>query len=452
MQNTIEICILAAGMGTRMKSSKPKMLQPIAGKPMLLHLLDTAAELNPDRIHIVIGSGADNVKSLVSRQEVNWVLQAEQKGTGHAVMQAMPEFSSSSKVLILLGDAPLLRRCTMEKLLSEECDLGVLTVDQPEPSNYGRIIRNGQQIIAIVEERDANKEQRGIREINTGVMVASARQLQEWLPHIETDNDQEEYLLTDIVKIANQLGAIVRGVKTQDHQEVQGINTFAQLASAERHYQQMTVRGLMDQGVHFVDPNRVTLRGKLLTGQDVSIDVNCIFENDVSLGDNVQVGANCHIRDSQIGNNAVIKPNTIIDGAVIENDCSVGPFARIRPGTILEDKVAVGNFVEIKKSTLGRGTKSSHLTYLGDSVIGEEVNIGAGTITCNYDGVNKHVTEIGDNVFVGSNTALVAPVTIGEGSTIAAGSTITKEVSDKSLAIARGRQKNLRHWKGPRGK
>ncbi|HIG42153.1 MAG: bifunctional UDP-N-acetylglucosamine diphosphorylase/glucosamine-1-phosphate N-acetyltransferase GlmU [bacterium] len=456
MQNVtpsqIEICILAAGMGTRMKSDKPKVLHPIGGKPMLAHLLDTAAELNPKRVHVVIGSGADQVRSTFCDHDVNWVMQSEQKGTGHAVMQALPDIDPSSRVLILPGDGPLLELQTIRKLLDEVCDLGVLTVDQPHPFNYGRIIKDGDQLIQIVEERDANERQKEISEINASVMIASASSLDRWLSRITTGNAQQEYLLTDIVAMANNDKAIVRAIKTVNPNEVQGVNTFEQLAALESYYQRNIARGLMEDGVHLVDPQRINLRGSLSTGRDVSIDVNCIFEGDVVLGNNVMIGANCTISSTRIGNNAVIKPNTMIDGAVIADDCSVGPFARIRPGTTLAEQVAVGNFVEIKKSSLGKGTKSSHLTYLGDAIIGSEVNIGAGTITCNYDGVLKHITEIGDQVFVGSNSSLVAPVTIGEGSTIAAGSTITREVSGKSLAIARGRQKNLTNWKGPRDK
>jgi bifunctional UDP-N-acetylglucosamine pyrophosphorylase/glucosamine-1-phosphate N-acetyltransferase len=450
MQNRLEICILAAGKGTRMKSGKPKVLHPIGGKPMLAHLLDTTARLNPDQVHVVIGSGADLVKSAFCASSVNWVLQTEQKGTGHAVKQALPEMKPTSRVLILPGDGPLITLQTIMKLLDTKCDLGVLTVDQPDPFNYGRIIRDGDRLVQIVEERDADEEQRKICEINTSVMVVDVSCLQDWLTQLSTSNSQGEYLLTDIVEIANKVNATVKAIKTDDANEVQGVNTFEQLAELERYYQKSVAVSLMEDGVHLVDPQRINVRGHLLTGRDVSIDINCIFEGDVRLGDNVKIGANCVIANTIIGNNSWIKPNTMIDGAEISEDCSVGPFARIRPGTKLAGEVAVGNFVEIKKSTLGRGTKSGHLAYLGDAIIGSEVNIGAGTITCNYDGVNKHVTEIGDQVFVGSNSSLVAPVTLGEGSTIAAGSTITKRVTEKSLGIGRGRQQNLEGWKGPK--
>ena len=450
MLNDLEICILAAGMGTRMKSDKPKVLHPIAGRPMLSHLLDTVADLSPRRIHVVVGSGAEAVKSYCSTGDINWVLQRQQKGTGHAVMQALPDFNPSSRVLILLGDAPLLKLQTMKTMLAATCDLGVLTVDRSDPFNYGRIIRDGEQLVSIIEERDADEAQKKIREINTGVMVTRVSSLKGWLGQIDTLNDSREYLLTDIVEIANFEGAVVRAIKTADTGEVQGVNNFAQLAALERYYQRRITSDLMSQGLHLVDPGRISVRGKLTVGKDVSVDVNCIFEGDVTLGNNTVIGANCIIRDTTIGDDTVIQPNTMLDGAQIANGCRVGPFARIRPGTQMADQVVVGNFVEVKKTRLGEGTKSSHLTYLGDAIIGSGVNVGAGTITCNYDGVNKHVTEIGDDVFIGSNTALVAPVTIGAGSTIAAGSTITKRVDDKSLAIARGRQKNLPDWKGPR--
>ena len=435
-----------------MNSDKPKALQQLGGKPILAHLLETSFAINPMQVHVVIGTGAALVKSTFANDQVNWVLQAEQKGTGHAMMQAIDQIGSTSKVMILLGDAPLLRFETMLELLATECDLAVLTVDQQNPHNYGRIIRDGERLVQIVEECDANEQQQKICEINTGVMVADASSLQGWLNQLDTNNTQGEYLLTDIVEIANTEGAVVKPVKASDAQEVQGVNTFSQLAALESYYQKRITDRLMTEGCHLVDPTRVNIRGNLTVGRDVSIDINCIFEGEVILGDNVSIGANCILRDTSIGNDCIIKPDTIIEGALIRDECSVGPFARIRPGTELEDQVAVGNFVEIKKSTLGKGTKSSHLTYLGDATIGAGVNIGAGTITCNYDGVHKHHTEIGDNVFVGSNTAFVAPVTIGEGSTIAAGSTITKQVVDKTLAIARGRQKNLANWKGPRDK
>ncbi|MBV1876413.1 MAG: bifunctional UDP-N-acetylglucosamine diphosphorylase/glucosamine-1-phosphate N-acetyltransferase GlmU [Pseudomonadales bacterium] len=450
MTKNIEICILAAGKGSRMKSDRPKVLQEIAGQPMLLLLLETALATNPTKLHVVVGSGAATVKDKFSDWDVNWVLQGEQKGTGHAVLQAAPYFSKGSKVLILVGDAPLLSLQTMQQLISLDCELGILTVEQPNPFNYGRIIRDGERLLQIVEEKDASEKQKKITEINSGVMIADADSLRGWLGKLDTENAQGEYLLTDVVAIANKDNSVVRALKCLDSGEVQGVNDFRQLALVESYYQHKLAEKYMLEGAHIVDPGRINIRGDLRLGRGVYIDINCIFIGEVTLADNVIIGANCIIQDSIIGENSVIKPNTMLDGAEVSADCAVGPFARIRPGTKMAEKVAIGNFVEIKKTTIGKGSKASHLTYLGDSLIGERVNIGAGTITCNYDGVNKFITEIADNVFVGSNSSLVAPVKIAEGSTIAAGSTVTKTVPEKSLAIARGRQKNITNWKGPR--
>jgi|TARA_B110000285_G_scaffold47808_2_gene53958 bifunctional UDP-N-acetylglucosamine pyrophosphorylase/glucosamine-1-phosphate N-acetyltransferase len=452
MNKAIEVCILAAGKGTRMKSSKPKVLHPIAGRPMLRHLVSTVQSLGINNVHVVVGSGADEVKQSFQNDDIDFVLQLEQKGTGHAVMQALPHLDESKRVLILLGDAPLLKAETIEKMLKCECDLGVLTVIQANPFNYGRIIRQHDQIIEIVEEKDAGDEQRQISEVNTGVMIADVKKLSRWLDRITPENSQGELLLTDIVKMANSDGDVVKGIVAADPIEVQGVNDFEQLSQLERYYQTTIAKQLMQGGVHLMDPNRIDVRGDLKVGADSTIDINCIFEGNVSLGSNVRVGANCKIIDSTIADNVEIKPNSIIEGASLEAGCSVGPFVRLRPGAQLGQDVAIGNFVEVKKTTLGKGSKASHLSYLGDAIIGAGVNIGAGTITCNYDGVNKHITEIQDDVFVGSNTALVAPVVVGQGSTIAAGSTITKQIDADSLAIGRGRQKNLSNWKGPRSK
>ena len=452
MNKAIEVCILAAGKGTRMKSSKPKVLHPIAGRPMLRHLVSTVQSLDINNVHVVVGSGADEVKQSFQNDDIDFVLQLEQKGTGHAVMQALPHLDESKRVLILLGDAPLLKAETIEQMLKCECDLGVLTVIQANPFNYGRIIRQHDQIIEIVEEKDAGDEQRQISEVNTGVMIADVKKLSRWLDRITPENSQGELLLTDIVKMANSDGDVVKGIVAADPIEVQGVNDFEQLSQLERYYQTSIAKQLMQGGVHLMDPNRIDVRGDLKVGADSTIDINCIFEGNVSLGSNVRVGANCKIIDSTIADNVEIKPNSIIEGASLEAGCSVGPFVRLRPGAQLGQDVAIGNFVEVKKTTLGKGSKASHLSYLGDAIIGAGVNIGAGTITCNYDGVNKHITEIQDDVFVGSNTALVAPVVVGQGSTIAAGSTITKQIDADSLAIGRGRQKNLSNWKGPRSK
>ena len=452
MENdNIEVCILAADMGSRMRSSRPKALQLLGGRPLLEHLLDTVDSLNPSRIHVVIGQEAQQIRDAFSgRDNINWVLQEERLGSGHAVMQAVDQFSDDSKVLILLGDAPLVKRDTLDAMLQLDCDLGVLTVDQENPFNYGRIIRDdADNVLAIIEERDATDEQRKITEINTGGMVANSKGLKQWLGELSCDNDQGEYLLTDIVSIAAKLACSVSTHKTTDTIEVTGINTFSQLSSLEREFQFSNASILMEQGVHIIDPYRFNQRGTVIVGRDILIDINVVLEGRVELADGVSIGPNCIIKDSIIGANTIIKADSILDETVTEAECSVGPFARLRPGTMLKHKVAVGNFVEVKKSTLGEGTKASHLSYLGDSTIGSAVNIGAGTITCNYDGVNKFETHIGNDVFVGSNSSLVAPVTISEGVTIGAGSTITKDVEADVLAIGRGRQKIISNWQRP---
>lgn len=446
----LEICILAAGMGSRMKSDVPKVLQTLAGKPMLAHLLDTVATLAPSRIHVVIGKGADQVKSAFADRDINWVLQAEQQGTGHAVMQALPFVADDARLLILLGDAPLVSATTMMAMINEPADLAVLTVDQPDPTNYGRILRSESGTITrIVEERDASIDERAICEINTGVMAADANLLSRWTLQLNTDNDQSEYLLTDIVAIAGAEQKQVLPVKTMDAGEVQGINTFSQLAVAERYHQRKQAETLMQAGVHLMDPARIDIRGTLTAGRNVQIDIGCIFEGKVSLGDNVRIGPFCVIRNSHVGDGAEIKAHTMLDDASVGDHAAAGPYARLRPGATLLEGAAVGNFVEIKKATLGKGSKASHLTYLGDATIGDGVNIGAGTITCNYDGVNKHQTVIEDGVFVGSNSSLVAPVTLGKNATIGAGSTITKPVKADQLAIARGRQAGIDNWPRP---
>ena len=448
----IEICILAAGMGSRMKSDKPKVLHTLAGRPLLQHLVDTVQGISPEQVHVVIGNGADQVKQAFTRTKLNWVHQEDQRGTGHAVMQALPDIAEDARILILLGDAPLIDVNTIRTLVSADCDLGILTVVLENPFNYGRIVRgDDEQVRAIVEEKDATAKQKEIREINSGVMVTTGKLLTDWLARIDTNNVQQEYLLTDIVGLANDDGCTVRAIMTDDPLEATGVNNFAQLAALERVYQMREAEKLMNAGVHILDPARIDIRGNLSVGKNVRIDVNCIFEGEVTLGDNVIISSNCIIKDSTIADGSVIKPNSMLEEATIGEHCSVGPFARLRPGAHLVNTVSVGNFVEVKKTKMGQGAKASHLSYLGDAEIGVGVNIGAGTITCNYDGVNKHVTEIEDNVFVGSNSSLVAPVKIGEGATIGAGSTITHDVKG-GLAIGRGRQKIFENWKGPRDK
>ncbi len=451
MPNSIDVCVLAAGKGTRMKSDKPKILHEVAGKSLLAHVIDSVDSVDVAQLHVVIGAGSDQVREAFGDGSLNFVEQAEQLGTGHAVMQALPHFSAN-RTLILVGDAPLVTRQSLERLLATDGDLVVLTADHPNPFNYGRVVRDGDEVLSIIEERDATVAQRQIREINTGVMVADTVKLRTWLGQISTDNDQGEYLLTDIVKLAREEGSTVRASIAESYEEALGVNNFVQLADVEKLYQLRVARDHQLAGVHVIDPNRFTQRGELSIGRDVKIDVDCVFEGKVELGDGVQVGANCVIKDAKIGPGCIIKPFTHIEGAILEQDCQAGPFSRLRPGTYFEPEVAVGNFVEVKKSRLGAGTKASHLSYLGDATIGKAVNIGAGAITCNYDGVNKFETHIEDNVFVGVNAAMVAPITIGEWSTIAAGSTVTSEVPEETLGVGRARQRNIEGWKGPRQK
>lgn len=449
MTTSLDVCILAAGVGSRMRSHKPKVLQKLAGRPLLAHLLETVGDLNPAAIHVVIGQGAEEVKAAFSdRADVNWVFQAERLGTGHAMQQVAPHLSGD-RTLILLGDAPLIQVETLEVLSEVDADLGVLTVDMPDPFNYGRIVREGEQVLRIVEEKDANETEKQIREINTGVMSAGTTYLKNWLERLDNNNAQQEYLLTDIVEHGNTDNAKVTAVKVSDPIEVTGINTFGQLATLERALQMNKAEALMASGVQVMDPARLDIRGTLAAGQGVRIDVNVVFEGDVTLADNVTIGPNCVISDSTIGEGSVIKANSVLEQATVGDQCSVGPFARLRPGANLVSEVAVGNFVEVKKTTMGRGSKASHLTYLGDSTIGEEVNIGAGTITCNYDGVNKFETHIGDRAFIGSNSSLVAPVTIGSGATVGAGSTISKDVDADVLAVGRGKQISVKNWQRP---
>lgn len=447
----MEIVILAAGMGTRMNSAKPKILHEIAGQSMLGRVVATARSVSPQKIRVVVGKGADQVRAaFAGADDLVFVDQAEQLGTGHAAMQALPDCDPDARVAVLCGDVPLLPAETLIRFAAEPCDLGILSVDVPDPRGYGRLVMDADgKPTAIVEQRDATPEQQQICEINTGVMIARASDFMRWLQQTTRDNDQQEYLMTDIVSVALGEGCAVRAIKADDPDDVQGVNDHAQLNHLERVFQRRQALALQKQGVRILDPSRFDLRGEMTCGQDVSIDVNVVFEGAIALGNNVVIGPNCHITDATIGDGSVIKPNTVIEGATIFADCSVGPFARIRPGSVLNDEVAIGNFVEVKKSTLGKGTKASHLAYLGDATIGARVNIGAGTITCNYDGVDKHQTNIEDDVFVGTNSSLVAPVTIRADATIGAGSTITKEVPPGTLAIGRGRQVIIEGWEKP---
>ncbi|WP_286816071.1 bifunctional UDP-N-acetylglucosamine diphosphorylase/glucosamine-1-phosphate N-acetyltransferase GlmU [Marinobacter sp. UBA3607] len=447
--NPLHVVILAAGQGSRMKSALPKVLHPVAGKPMLHHVVDTAKQLGAEKIHTVIGHGADQVRASLHDDSVNWVLQTEQLGTGHAVAQALPDLPDNARVLILYGDVPLTRKDTLESMVSDLDDrnLALLTVDMDNPHGYGRIVRNDQgQVQAIVEQKDATAEQQDINEVNTGILAVSASHLKSWLPTLSNSNAQGEYYLTDIIAMAVDNGLSVTVSQPLNPFEVQGVNNRLQLAELERWYQRQQAERLMTEGATLADPARIDVRGELTIGNDLWIDVNAVFEGKVSLGNNVVIGPNCVIKDATIADGAEIKANSVIEGAVVGANAQIGPFARLRPGTELAANTKVGNFVETKKAVVGEGSKINHLSYVGDASLGRNVNVGAGTITCNYDGVNKHKTVLGDGVFVGSNTSLVAPVSVADQATIGAGSTITRDISEGELAVARGKQRNISGW------
>lgn len=453
MTQQLNIVVLAAGKGTRMRSALPKVLHTLAGLPMLVHVLDTARMLVPDKLCVVYGYGGDTVAQAINASDVIWVCQAEQKGTGHAVQQAIPYLQTDAIVLILFGDVPLIQAKTFQQVISQaqQDQLVLLTVDQDDPAGYGRILRDAQgNISGIVEHKDASEQQRGIREINTGIMAMPAARLVDWLQRLGCDNVQSEYYLTDIVAMAVADGFGVTSVHAQNPSEVFGVNSKSDLAQLERIYQRQVADTLMEQGVSMADPARLDVRGSVQCGQDVTIDVNCVFEGKVVLGDSVTIGANCVIRDANIGDHTVIAPFSHIESASIGQRCRIGPYARIRPGTELASGVHIGNFVEIKNSEIGAESSINHLSYVGDSTVGKDVNIGAGTITCNYDGANKHRTVIEDGAFIGSDSQLVAPVTIGRGATIAAGSTITRDAPAGELSVSRARQTTVHGWKRPK--
>ncbi|MDD2155110.1 bifunctional UDP-N-acetylglucosamine diphosphorylase/glucosamine-1-phosphate N-acetyltransferase GlmU [Glaesserella parasuis] len=447
----LSVVILAAGKGTRMYSDLPKVLHPIAGKPMVKHVIDTAKQLSAKQIHLIYGHGGDLLQQRLSAEPVNWVLQAEQLGTGHAMQQAAPFFADDENILMLYGDAPLITATTLEKLIAAKPENGIalLTVVLDNPTGYGRIIRENGSVVAIVEQKDANPEQLKIQEINTGVMVASGASFKKWLSQLDNNNAQGEYYITDVIAMANRDGYKVEAVQATNLMEVEGANNRLQLAALERYYQKIQAEKLLLAGVTIIDPARFDLRGTVTHGKDVVIDVNVILEGSIQLGNNVKIGAGSVLKNVVLGDNVEIKPYSVLEGSVIGESADVGPFARLRPGTELAAKAHVGNFVEIKKSTIGEGSKVGHLTYIGDSEIGANVNIGAGTITCNYDGANKFKTIIGDNVFVGSDTQLVAPVTVASGATIGAGSTITKDVAADELVITRVPQRHIQGWQRP---
>ncbi|QHD03973.1 UDP-N-acetylglucosamine diphosphorylase/glucosamine-1-phosphate N-acetyltransferase [Pseudomonas sp. S04] len=448
---SLEIVILAAGQGTRMRSALPKVLHPVAGNSMLGHVIHSARQLQPQRIHVVIGHGADAVRERLAADDLNFVLQDQQLGTGHAVAQAVP-FITADTVLILYGDVPLIEVETLQRLLTHVApqQLGLLTVELDDPTGYGRIVRDSAgKVTAIVEQKDANETERAITEGNTGILAVPFERLGDWMSRLSNNNAQGEYYLTDVIAMAVSDGLVVATEQPHDAMEVQGANDRKQLAELERHYQLRASRRLMAQGVTLRDPARFDVRGEVTVGRDVLIDINVILEGRVVIEDDVEIGPNCVIKDSTLRKGVVVKANSHIDGAILGEGSDAGPFARLRPGTVLEARAHVGNFVELKNAHLGEGAKAGHLTYLGDAEIGARSNIGAGTITCNYDGANKWKTVLGEDVFIGSNNSLVAPVDISAGATTAAGSTITANVDKSQLAVARARQKNIDGWKRP---
>lgn len=452
---TIDIVILAAGQGTRMKSALPKVLHHLAGKPLIQHVVNTATTVPDSDITIVTGYASEQIKTSVAGGNLRYVYQKEQLGTAHAVQVAVSNLTSTGTTLIIYGDVPLISSETLMATLDlvNNNTMGLLTAQHTNPEGYGRILRDKQgQIYGIVEQKDATSEEQEIQEVNTGVMAIRTDHLQEWLPQIENDNAQNEYYLTDLIAIANREGVVIQSMQPARFQEVEGVNTRTQLSELERFYQYEQAKNLMVNGATLADPRRVDIRGQLNCGIDTFIDINVIFEGQVRLGKNVTIGPNCIIIDSSIGDNVEIKANTIIEKSTVCNGVSVGPFARVRPGTHLSDNSKIGNFVEVKNTQVGKGSKINHLSYIGDSELGKDVNVGAGTITCNYDGAYKHKTIMGDDSFIGSNSSLVAPLNIGKNATIGAGSTITKDVPDKNLSIARSLQKNIFNWVRPKNK
>ncbi|AGA88820.1 bifunctional UDP-N-acetylglucosamine diphosphorylase/glucosamine-1-phosphate N-acetyltransferase GlmU [Stutzerimonas stutzeri] len=448
---SLDIVILAAGQGTRMRSALPKVLHPVAGKSMLGHVIDTARALQPQSIQVVIGHGAEQVRLRLAGDDLDYVVQAEQLGTGHAVAQALPNLSAE-RVLILYGDVPLIEAETLQRLLQKVGpeQLALLTVTLDDPTGYGRIVRDARgEVQAIVEHKDASDEQKAIREGNTGILAVPGSRIGEWLGRLSNSNAQGEYYLTDVIAMAVADGLRVATEQPLDAMEVQGANDRIQLAELERHYQQRAARRLMAQGVTLRDPARFDVRGELSVGRDVLIDVNVVLEGTVVIEDDVQIGPNCVIKDSTLRRGAIIKANSHLEGAVVGEGADCGPFARLRPGAVLGKKAHVGNFVELKNATLGDGAKAGHLSYLGDAEIGARTNIGAGTITCNYDGANKFKTVMGEDVFIGSNSSLVAPLHLGDGATTGAGSTITEDVPAHTLGLGRGRQRNIDGWQRP---
>ena len=449
---SLDIVILAAGKGSRMKSSFSKVLHKVGGSPMVRRVLTTASEMQEAKLHLVVGHQGEQVAAHCQDFSANVVWQNDPQGTGDALRRVAPSLQNTGSTLTLYGDVPLIRTSTLEKMasLSSPNTLVLLTIRLADPTGYGRIVRNAQgQVTAIVEQKDATAEELAIQEVNTGILLAPNAHLQTWLAALTNDNAQGEYYLTDIIAMAAQQGLDIVTVQPSNEAEVAGVNDRVQLAALEREWQQQVATELMRQGASLLDPARIDVRGEVQTGQDVIIDVNCVFEGKVVLGDGVEIGPNCYLKDCVIGQGTSIKSHSMIDDSQVGEGCDIGPFARLRPGTKLANKAKIGNFVETKKAHIGEGSKVNHLSYIGDTQMGANVNVGAGTITCNYDGVNKHLTQVADNVFIGSNTSLVAPVEVSEGATIAAGSTITKAVGEKQLAFARARQANKDNWPRP---
>ena len=447
--NGLQVIILAAGKGQRMMSDLPKVLHPLGGKSLLERVINTAQQLHPQAIHVVYGNGGAAVSETLRHLPVNWVEQTQLLGTGHAVLQALPYCADDQRVLVLYGDVPLISVNSLKTLLTQTPPegLGLIVAELSQPDGFGRIIRNQQgHITAIVEHRDANDQQLKIQEINTGIMTAPAAKLKEWLPQLKNSNQQQEYYLTDVIALAVKQGLFVQGVKAASNEEIRGVNDRVELAALERFYQRQMANALMRQGVTVADPNRLDIRGEVTIAADVFLDINVILEGRVVIGRNSRIGPNVWLKDVEIGTDVDIFSHSVIEGAVIEGSCKVGPCARIRPGTVLEAGATVGNFVEVKKTRIGVGSKAHHFGYLGDTTIGHHVNIGAGTVTCNYDGHSKHATIIEDGAFIGSQTALVAPVKVGRNATIGAGSTITRDAPSEALTLARSRQATIKGW------